>query len=39
MDRVLFGSGMKMVSRNDIDPFGHVSSTVNLMALSIEFMC
>ena len=39
MGRVLFVSGMMMVSVNGIDPSGHVSSTVNSMAFSIEFMC
>ena len=36
MDRVLFSSGIMIVSKNGIDPSGHASSTVNLMALSIE---
>ena len=38
MDRVLFGSGMMMVSMNGNDPCGCVPSAVNLMALPIEFV-
>ena len=39
MDRVLFCSGVMVVSKNGIEPPGHVSATVNLMELSVEFMC
>ena len=39
MDRVLFGFGVLVVSENATDLSGHVSSTMNLVALSIESLC
>ena len=38
MDRILLSSGFMMLSKNGIDPSGCVSY-VNLIALSMEFMC
>ena len=39
MDRVLFRSGVMMVSRKSTESFAFVSSTVNFMAMSMECMC
>ena len=39
MDKVLSGSGVTKVSTNGIEPFGHVSSTVDLMDWSKLLMC
>ena len=39
MDKVLSGSGVTKVSKNGIEPSGHVSSTVNLMDWSMLLMC
>ena len=38
MDRVLLVSGVMIVSRNDIEPSGCVSTTMQLMVLAMEFV-